>query len=60
MECHIKKNEHFLHLLFAFIQGSKSAKSADFYSGDFDQRGIDNLVERWEEVVNNNGEYIID
>ena len=40
---------------FAFNQGSKTAKAADFY-----QRGIENLVERWEEVVNNNGEYIID
>jgi hypothetical protein len=29
-------------------------------SGDFYQRGIENLVERWEEVVNNKGEYIID
>jgi len=28
--------------------------------GDFYRRGIEKLVERWEEVVNNNGEYIID
>ena len=28
--------------------------------GDFYQQGIENLVECWEEVVNNNGEYIID
>ena len=28
--------------------------------GDFYQRGIEHLVERWEEVVNNKGEYIID
>ena len=28
--------------------------------GDFYQRGIENLVERWKEVMNNNGEYIID
>ena len=60
MECQVKKNEHFAHLLFAFNQGSKATKAADLYSGDFCQRGIENLVERWEEVVNNNGEYIID
>ena len=32
-----------------------------FYTrpGDFWQNGIDKLVERWEEVVNSNGEYII-
>ena len=59
MECHVKKNEHFRHFLFAFNQGSKTAKAADFYSGEFYQRGIDNLVERLE-VVNNNGECIID
>jgi len=29
-------------------------------TGDFYQRDIENLVERWEEVVNNKGEYIID
>jgi len=28
--------------------------------GDFYKRGIENLVERWEEVVNNKGKYIID
>lgn len=28
--------------------------------GDFYRRGIEKLVERWEEVVNNGGEYIID
>ena len=28
--------------------------------GDFYRRGIEKLIERWEEVVNNNGEYIID
>jgi len=28
--------------------------------GDFYRLGIEKLVERWEEVVNNNGEYIID
>ena len=38
----------------------KPQKAADIYSGDFYQRGIENLVERWEEVVSNNGEYIID
>ena len=27
---------------------------------DFYRRGIEKLVERWEEVVKNNGEYIID
>ena len=40
------RNEHFRHLIFAFNQGSKAAKAADFYSGDFYQRGIENLVER--------------
>ena len=40
MECQVKKNYHFLHLLvFAFNQGSMAAKAADFY-----QRGIENLV----------------
>ena len=28
--------------------------------GDFYQRGIENLIECWEDVVNHNGEYIID
>ena len=28
--------------------------------GDFCQRGIENLVNRWKEVINNNGEYIVD
>ena len=28
-------------------------------SGDFWQNGIDKLIERWEKVVNSNGEYII-
>ena len=37
-----------------------AAKAADFYSGSFYQQGIEDLVECWEEVVNNNGEYIID
>ena len=61
MECQAKNNEHFRHiLLFALNQGSKAAKAADFYSGDFFQRGIENLAERWEEVVSNNGEYIMD
>ncbi|UYV82650.1 hypothetical protein LAZ67_22000380 [Cordylochernes scorpioides] len=33
-----------------------------FYTrpGEFWRNGINKLVERWEEVVNNNGEYIID
>ena len=35
------------------------AKAIDFYSGGF-YRGFENLVERWGEVVNNNGEFIID
>ena len=56
MECQVNKDQHLRHL-FAFNQGRKAA---DFYSGDFCQRGIENLVERWVEVVNNNGEYIID
>ena len=47
-------------LPFPLNQGSKAAKAADFYSGNFYQQGIENLVRRWEEVVNNNGEYIID
>ena len=54
MECQVKKNEHFWHLLFAFNQGSKTTKAADLY------QGIENLVEHCEEVVNNSGEYIID
>ena len=29
-------------------------------SNDFYQKGIGNLVERWEKVVDMNGEYIID
>ena len=28
--------------------------------GDFYRRGIEKLVERWEQVVTNNGDYIID
>ena len=60
MEYQVKINEHFLPLLlFTFNQGSKAAKAADFFSGDFYQRLIENFVELWEEVVNNNGEYII-
>ena len=47
-------------LFFAFNQCSKATKAADFYSDDFYQHVIKNHVERWEEVVNNNGEYIID
>ena len=29
-------------------------------SDDFWQNGINKLVERWEEVVNNDGDYIVD
>ena len=54
MECQVKQNENFRHLLFAFNQYFKVEKAADFYSGDLYQRGIENLFERWEEVVNNN------
>ena len=43
IECQVKKNEHFRHLLFAFNKGSKAA---DFNSGDFYQKGIKNLVKR--------------
>ena len=32
----------------------------DTRPGDFWRKGIDKLVERWEEVVNSDGEYIID
>ena len=35
----------------------------DFFESrpvDFYRRGIEKLIERWEEVVNNGGEYIID
>ena len=32
----------------------------DTRPGDFWRNGINKLVERWEEVVNSNGEYIID
>ena len=46
--------------LFACNEGSEVSKAADFYSGDFYQRSIENLVERWEELVSNNGECIID
>ena len=59
MESKVKKNEHFWHLLFAFNQGYNATKAADFYSGDFVQRGIENHVERWEVLVKN-GEYILD
>ena len=34
-------------------------KFFDIRTGDFWRNGIDKLVERWEEVVNSNGEYII-
>ena len=34
-------------------------KFFDIRPGDFWRNGIDKLVERWEEVVNSNGEYII-
>ena len=34
-------------------------KFFDTRPGDFWRNGIDKLVERWEEVVNSNGEYII-
>ena len=56
MECQVKKNEHFQHLLpSVFNQGSKAAKAADFH-----QRDIENLVEHWDEVASNNREYIIE
>ena len=45
----------FLHL----IKVPRPQMQFDFYSGVFHQRGIENLVERWEYVVDNNGEYII-
>lgn len=32
----------------------------DTRASDFWRNGIDKLVERWEAVVNSNGEYIID
>ena len=40
MECQIKKNEHFQHLIFAFDQGSKVTKAADFFSSDLYQQCI--------------------
>ena len=55
MECKIKKDEYFRHPIFALTQCSKTAKAGDFY-----QQGIENIVECCEEVVSNNGEYIID
>ena len=58
MECQDKKMRIFYSFFLLLIK--VLAKSVDFYSGDFYQRGIENLVERWEEVVNNNGEYVID
>ena len=61
LKCRVKKNEHLRHLLiFALNHGSKAAKAANLYSVDFSQRGIENLVVGWEEVVDINGEYIID
>ena len=39
-----KKMSIFDTFLFAINRGSKAAKAADFYSGDFYQRGIKNLV----------------
>ena len=61
MECKVEKNVHCRRLLlFAFNQGCKAEKADNFYSDDFYQRGNENLVERWEEAVINNGEYIID
>ena len=61
MECQVKKNERFSNLLpYAFNQGCKAAKAADFHSGDLYHRGTENPAEHWEEVVNNKGEYIID
>ena len=50
MESHVKKNDHFSHLLFALSQGSKAVKAAHDICAS----------EHWKEVVNNNGEYIID
>ena len=32
----------------------------EFKPDDFYKQGIENPVEHWEEVVDNNGEYIID
>ena len=49
MECQVKNNENFRHLRFAVNRGSKAAKAArDLKPGDLYQRGIENLVERWE------------
>ena len=59
MECQVKKNEHLRHS-FAFNQGSKTAKAANLYSGDFHQRGLENIVKCRGKVLNNNREYIID
>ena len=56
MQCQVEKDEHFRHL----NHGSNTAEAADFYSGDFSQRDIKNILERWEEVLDNNGECIID
>ena len=49
IECQVKKNEHFRHLSFSIIKGSKAAKAADFY-----QRGIENLAERLEKIAIDN------
>ena len=55
------KNEHFRHfILFTCDQGSKATKAANVYSGYFYKRSIENLAERWEEVVGNNGECFTD
>jgi hypothetical protein len=36
------------------------SSTASIIPGDFFKRGFQNLPERWEAVVNNGGEYIID
>ena len=41
--------------LRAWFDNFFESKSNNFY-----QKGIENLVERWEKVVDTNGEYIID
>ena len=59
MECHITKNEHFyiFLLLIKVLRPQKLLISILVISNN---EVLKNLVETWEEVANNNREYIID
>ena len=56
----LRKISIFDTFFLLLLKVSKASSAADLYSGDFCQRGIENPVERWEEVVNSNGDYIDD